>query len=311
MLFRADLVGQKHVPGSVETNHGSLSKTMGSSAFLISSHGISYTYLGNCWRTLTLEEKRVWEVRAKRAKADHKIQYPEYKFRSVHNKNKDKMKKDKAPVTVEDERRCEGVAQLLLEGKKGEELAAAVRDLDSRSDAREGTPDVGAGLFLPHQHHHQYQHQQPLHRRSSSVPLPNDYYPPFSGITLPSVPFLPTSRAPSPVSSISRHLHQAAQYNHLGHRRSSSAGAMFSPHYTNHDHGQCQSKVTHSPFNETIPRSQKSTRRCSTLLSTSKVHNNRNHHLTSRTFWQAYPPWPIRSFPQLDPSATPSAHWKV
>ncbi|KIJ92023.1 hypothetical protein K443DRAFT_126059 [Laccaria amethystina LaAM-08-1] len=211
MLFRADLVEQKHVPGSVETNHGSLSKT-----------------IGNCWRTLTLEEKRVWEVRAKRAKADHKIQYPEYKFRSVHNKNKDKMKEDKAPVTVEDERRCEGVAQLLLEGKKGEELAAAVRDVDSRSDAREGTPDGGAGLFLHQQHHLQH---QPLHRRSSSVPLPNDYYPAFSGITLPNVPFLPTSRAPSPVSSISWHLHQAAQYNHLGHRRSSFAGAMFSPYH--------------------------------------------------------------------------------
>ena len=129
-------------------------------------------------------------------------------------------------MTVEDERRCEEVAQLLLEGKKGEELAAAVRDLDSRSDTRERSPGAGPALFM-----HQQQHQQPLHRRSSSVPLPNDYYPAFSGITLPSVPFLPTSRAPSPVNSISRHLHQAAQYNHLGHRRSSSAGAMFSPHH--------------------------------------------------------------------------------
>ncbi|KIJ92025.1 hypothetical protein K443DRAFT_126060 [Laccaria amethystina LaAM-08-1] len=209
MLFRADFVRQKHVPGSIETNHGSLSKI-----------------IGNCWRALPLEEKRVWELRAKHAKADHKIQYPEYKFRPVHNKNKDQMKKEKAPVTVEDERRCEEVAQLLLEGKKGEELAAAVRDLD----AREGTPDAGAGLFLHHQHHHQHQHQQPLHRMSLSVPLPNDYSPAFSGITLPSVPFLPTSRAPSPVSPISRRLHQAAQYNHLGHRRS-SAGVMLSPHF--------------------------------------------------------------------------------
>ena len=32
-----------------------------------------------------------------------------------------------------DERRCEEVAQLFLEEKKGEELAAAVKDLDSRS----------------------------------------------------------------------------------------------------------------------------------------------------------------------------------
>ena len=99
-------------------------------------------------------------------------------------------------MTVEDERRCEEVAQLLLEGKKGEELAAAVRDLDSRSDTRERSPGAGPALFV-----HQQQHQQPLHRRSSSVPLPNDYYPAFSGTTFPSGPFLPTSGAPSPVSS--------------------------------------------------------------------------------------------------------------
>ena len=29
MLFRADFVRQKHVPGSIETNHGSLSKIIG------------------------------------------------------------------------------------------------------------------------------------------------------------------------------------------------------------------------------------------------------------------------------------------
>ena len=32
MLFRADFVRQKHVPGSIETNHGSLSKIIGLSA---------------------------------------------------------------------------------------------------------------------------------------------------------------------------------------------------------------------------------------------------------------------------------------
>jgi transcription factor SOX7/8/10/18 (SOX group E/F) len=31
MLFRADFVRQKHVPGSIETNHGSLSKIIGRS----------------------------------------------------------------------------------------------------------------------------------------------------------------------------------------------------------------------------------------------------------------------------------------
>jgi len=33
MLFRADFVRQKHVPGSIETNHGSLSKIIGGNLF--------------------------------------------------------------------------------------------------------------------------------------------------------------------------------------------------------------------------------------------------------------------------------------
>jgi len=135
-------VRQKDVPGSIERNRGSLSKIIGSFVFLslcylIASHRFQ---LGNCWRALPLEEKHVWEVRAKHAKADQKIQYPEYKFCPVHNKNKDKTKEEKAPLMVEDERQCEEVVQLLLEGKKEGELAAAFRDLDSRSSVREETP---------------------------------------------------------------------------------------------------------------------------------------------------------------------------
>ncbi|KAG6855703.1 hypothetical protein H0H87_011857 [Tephrocybe sp. NHM501043] len=179
MLFRADFVRQKHVPGTIETNHGSLSKI-----------------IGNCWRSLPLEEKKVWEVKAKHAKAEHKARYPEYRFRPVHNKNKNK--KEKPATTPEDERRCEEVAQLLLEGKKGDELAAAVRDLDLQ---RTETPPV-------------YRL-----RRPSSVPLPNDYYPHFNNpITLPNAPFF-TSRPSSPMNPLARQ----QQRMMLGNRRASSA----------------------------------------------------------------------------------------
>ncbi|KAF9445176.1 hypothetical protein P691DRAFT_806007 [Macrolepiota fuliginosa MF-IS2] len=186
MLFRADFVRQKHVPGSIETNHGSLSKI-----------------IGNCWRALPLEEKRVWEVKAKHAKAEHKAKYPNYRFRPVHNKNKDK-KKEKVLPTPEDERRCEEVAQLLLEGKKGEQLAEAVRNLDR---LRSETPVMqSAPLYT--------------HRRSSSVPLPNDYYNAYNNISIPSAPFLMPSRPVSPASRQQRMM--------LGQqRRPSSAGPTF------------------------------------------------------------------------------------
>ncbi|KAI6097210.1 hypothetical protein F5141DRAFT_1150090 [Pisolithus sp. B1] len=179
MLFRADFVRQKHVPGSIETNHGSLSKI-----------------IGNCWRALPLEEKRVWEIRAKKAKEEHSAMYPGYRFRPVHNKDKAK-KKTKSPVTPEDEQRCEAVAQLLLEGKKGDELAAAIRRLDGRSDQ----------TTLPYAAYPS--------RRPSSVPLPDS---PFHPIALPALPFLQVgSRAGSPVGNISR----SARFV-LGHRRPSS-----------------------------------------------------------------------------------------
>lgn len=134
---------------------------------------------GNCWRSLPLDEKRVWEVKAKHAKAEHKQIYPEYRFRPVHNKNKEK--KEKSTTTPDDERRCEEVAQLLLEGKKGDELAAAVRSLDR---LRTDSPDVGPSY---------------PHRRSSSVPLPDHRY---NGIALPALPFLTLSRSGSPSNDV-------------------------------------------------------------------------------------------------------------
>lgn len=190
MLFRADFVRQKHVPGSIETNHGSLSKI-----------------IGNCWRALPLEEKRIWEIKAKQEKEAHSKRYPGYRFRPVHNKDKCKKKEKPAP-TLEDERRCEEVAQLLLEGMKGDELAAAIRMLDEKN----------AAMPAP-QPQHQHQHQpQPLYppRRPSSVPLPDSRFHP---IALPLVPFfVPGSRSASPVGNISRNARLI-----IGQRRPSSA----------------------------------------------------------------------------------------
>jgi len=113
--------------------------------------------------------------------------YPNYRFRPVHNKNKEK--KPKTTIPAEDERRCEDVAQLLLEGMKGEELAAAVKRLDRM---RSATP-----LNLP--------------RRPSSVPLPNSF-----PISIPALPFVQPSRPHSP-----QHMNPP---RHTLPRRPSSAG---------------------------------------------------------------------------------------
>ncbi|KAK7039806.1 HMG box domain-containing protein [Favolaschia claudopus] len=247
MLFRADFVRQKHVPGTIEANHGSLSKI-----------------IGNCWRALPLAEKHIWEIKAKHAKAEHKQKYPDYKFRPVHTKRNAAAAAavaaaEAAPSLLarppkpqlspqEDERRCEEVAALLLQGKKGEELASAIKELDSRRLAEFATrssasPDpasfyhqnskfphplnldpmyypqipssppssaltsshasgsgAGSPYQLPMPLEHSTRDHTWRHRRSSSVPLPNDYsysFPPFmynenqgsigQGVTLPPI----------------------------------------------------------------------------------------------------------------------------
>ncbi|KAK7685519.1 hypothetical protein QCA50_011385 [Cerrena zonata] len=219
MLFRADFVRQKHVPGSIETNHGSLSKI-----------------IGNCWRQLPLEEKKIWESRAKKAKADHKEQYPNYRFRPVHKKHKkrDQTQKEKVPMSMEDERRCEEVAHFLLEGKKGDELAAAVRMFDTHRDmtmSASASPMLHMPIPLPMMPH---SGGLPLYaqRRSSSVPPPTTLYHP---INIPNVPFLiqpqpqhpiSFSRPESPVSTIAR-----SNRMMLGQRRASSVGASLERHW--------------------------------------------------------------------------------
>ncbi|KAH9848765.1 hypothetical protein C2E23DRAFT_738749 [Lenzites betulinus] len=194
MLFRANFVRQKHVPGSIETNHGSLSKI-----------------IGNCWRALPLDEKKYWEVEAKKAKAAHKERYPHYRFRPVHNKKKKAdaatsavdadvdadgsiRRKDKVPVFPAEEERCEAVAQLLLEGKKGEELAEAVRQLDM-ARALSRPESAASGGFSMNAWPPQGAVPAYLQRRPSSVPPPSTLFHPSHPISLPTVPFF---AAPAP-----------------------------------------------------------------------------------------------------------------
>jgi len=216
----------------------------------------------------------VWEVKAKQEKAAHKAKYPDYRFRPVHNKKKQnaapgspeyEAQNQKQQQTPEEAQRCDDLAQLLLEGKKGDELARAVRDLErqraramehngggndyadyengfghSGQDRRQSfnpnfampmpmstssssllqvpfTAPFGYGGMNPHHH----QHHAAYHRRSSSVPLPNEWFAfahsqtnPLNhnhggGITLPSIPPFASSSS----SNINHHDGQP-RYDH-------------------------------------------------------------------------------------------------
>jgi len=141
--------------------------------------------------------------------------------------------------------RCDAVATLLLEGKKGDELAQAVRNLDMAHNARytslsrEGTVSARGSLTsmtmtppLPYFGFPVQQHASELGlRRPSSVPLPDAWFGgfgstmfssqaqyPVPSMTLPHVPFF----SPSPITGIS-FAAQQQQYHGLLIRRPSSA----------------------------------------------------------------------------------------
>lgn len=184
----------------------------------------------------------------------------------MHNRNKNKdglrgpsnapgPRKEKTQQTPEEEMRCDAVAALLLEGKKGDELAQAVRNLDMAHNARfsslsrEGTVSArgSLGSMTPPLSYFGFpgqiaqQHASGLGlRRPSSVPLPDAWLGGFSStmfstqsqypvpsMTLPHVPFMSSSRpvSPSPITGIS-FASQQQQYHGLMLRRPSSAQPM-------------------------------------------------------------------------------------
>ena len=103
------------------------------------------------WKTLPREEREVWEAKALVAQAEHRKRYPDWRFRPGANalaklKVKDgpgtnkrrnsnsgtSTRKQKGEMTEvkekSDEKRCAKIADFLVEGKKGLDLEAALKE---------------------------------------------------------------------------------------------------------------------------------------------------------------------------------------
>jgi hypothetical protein len=124
--------------------------------------------------------------------------YPSYHFRPVHNKSKEK--KPKTLIPPDDERRCEDVARLLLEGMKGAELAAAVERLDR---VRSATPINLAPLPYPSNqlHYSLGSHDLRDFRYSSNAYLPQASNPRQSMMDRPLGPRPPADKRNSTYES--------------------------------------------------------------------------------------------------------------
>ncbi|KAI9438798.1 hypothetical protein H4582DRAFT_1951126 [Lactarius indigo] len=116
ILFRSSFIKSRHVSTEVETNHSTLSKI-----------------IGLTWQNMPHEERQFWHSKAKLAQAEHKRKFPDYAFRPSHVRSKGGAAAEKRKVREvgpKDMKRCAKIAQLLVEGKKGADLQAAVEEFD-------------------------------------------------------------------------------------------------------------------------------------------------------------------------------------
>lgn len=145
ILFRSSFIKSQHVSTEVETNHSTLSKI-----------------IGLTWQNLPQEERQLWHSKAKEALEEHKRKFPKYAFRPVQTKAKGAASEKRKVREVEpkDIKRCTKIAQLLVEGKKGHELDAAIQEFDKHH-----VPEIVTRFEAPI--------TARAYRRSSSAPIPD------------------------------------------------------------------------------------------------------------------------------------------
>lgn len=145
ILFRSAFVKDQHVSTAVETNHSTLSKI-----------------IGMYWQKLSEDERQIWHEKAKFELEEHKRKFPKYSFKPVQAKTKGAPteKRKVREVEPKDIKRCAKIAQLMAEGKKGDELNAAVEEFDKHH-----VPEIITRFEAPITAH--------AFRRSSSVPIPD------------------------------------------------------------------------------------------------------------------------------------------
>ena len=167
ILFRSSFIKGGHIPGEIEGNHSALSKIIGRFSH-VHSHRADTACLtrflspGKCWRALPREERKVWETKAIVALAEHRKKYPDWRFKPAANalaKVKDGPRKrgnrkGRGQSEKEErsrEKRCAKIADLLVAGKTGSDLAAAVEQYDCETGRGRRLKDEGPmeGVDLP------------------------------------------------------------------------------------------------------------------------------------------------------------------
>lgn len=100
--------------------------------------------IAHCWNRLSDVEKQVWRDKAAAEKAQHAERYPNYRFCPVGRAHKP-AKRNVRRNGVEDVKRCEKLAELVMAGKFGQELENAVKKFDHERHFAEHPADVFTG----------------------------------------------------------------------------------------------------------------------------------------------------------------------
>jgi hypothetical protein len=144
ILFRSSFIKSRHVTTTIEANSSTLSKI-----------------IGFTWASLPAEERGQWHNRAQMAMEEHKRKYPGYQFqpnqkadamapaadgpvagpstlaststattKRTPGPRKTKEKRKLREIVPKDSARCQKIAELLVDGMKGEELEVAMQEFD-------------------------------------------------------------------------------------------------------------------------------------------------------------------------------------
>jgi hypothetical protein len=121
MIFRSEFWAEEKINRKVEHDHRHISRI-----------------IGHCWNQMSEPEKDVWRRKAEQEKADHERKHPGYRFCPTIRAKKPIKRKVKRNGESE-LLRCRQVADLLLAGKEGDELATAVMQIPPPSTLKLGT----------------------------------------------------------------------------------------------------------------------------------------------------------------------------
>lgn len=165
MLFRSAFAAAQKISSTIEHDNRHITRI-----------------IAHCWNRLSDAEKQVWRDKAAAEKVQHAQRYPNYRFSPVGRTNRP-IKRNVRRNGIEDVKRCEKLAELVMAGKFGQDLENAIKKIDNERLAAAHVVENVSTSADPHT----------LGSGSSHVP-------PFRSPLLPP-PEIPLRQVPAPEGS--------------------------------------------------------------------------------------------------------------